>query len=48
MEPIGCGLLESGALRPCLHKAFKFGEIHAAHRYMDESRAAGKVVLVME
>lgn len=40
--------VEAGALRPCLHKTFKFSEIHAAHRYMDESRAAGKVVLVME
>ena len=38
----------AGRLRPNLDKVFRFGEIVAAHRYMEENRATGKVVVMIE
>lgn len=38
----------AGRLRPNLDKVFRFDEIVAAHRYMEENRATGKVVVMVE
>jgi NADPH2:quinone reductase len=37
----------SGRYRANLDRVFTFDEIVAAHQYMDESRAAGKIVVTM-
>jgi NADPH:quinone reductase-like Zn-dependent oxidoreductase len=37
--------VEAGAYRPNLDRVFALDDIAAAHRYMEENRAAGKVVL---
>lgn len=38
----------AGRLRPNLDKVFRFEEIVAAHRYMEENRATGKVVVMVD
>ena len=41
-------LLESGAIRPIIDTAFPLAEAAAAHRYMEENRNVGKIMLVVE
>jgi NADPH:quinone reductase-like Zn-dependent oxidoreductase len=41
-------LLESGAIRPIIDSAFPLAEAAAAHRYMEENRNIGKIMLVVE
>lgn len=41
-------LLERGVLRPVIDTAFPLAEAAAAHRYMEENRNIGKIVLVAE
>ena len=41
-------LLESGAIRPIIDSAFPLAEAAAAHRYMEENRNVGKIMLVVE
>jgi NADPH:quinone reductase-like Zn-dependent oxidoreductase len=38
----------AGRLRPNLHRTFAFGEIVEAHRFMEESRGSGKLVVVVD
>ena len=38
----------AGRYRPNLHKVFQLDEIAAAHRYMEENRGTGKLVVVTE
>jgi putative PIG3 family NAD(P)H quinone oxidoreductase len=39
-------LLESGAIRPIIDTTFPLAEAAAAHRYMEENRNVGKIILV--
>ncbi|HEY7491349.1 MAG TPA: NAD(P)H-quinone oxidoreductase [Candidatus Tectomicrobia bacterium] len=41
-------LLASGAIRPIIDTAFPLAEAAAAHRYMEENRNIGKILLVVE
>jgi NADPH:quinone reductase-like Zn-dependent oxidoreductase len=41
-------LLESGAIRPIIDTTFPLAEAAAAHRYMEENRNVGKIMLVVE
>lgn len=38
-------LFENGKLRPVVDRVFEFGEVAEAHRYMEENRNFGKIVL---
>jgi NADPH:quinone reductase len=38
----------AGRYRPNLHKVFRLDEIAAAHRYMEENRSTGKLVVITE
>ena len=38
----------AGRYRVNLDRAFPFGEIVVAHRYMEDNRASGKVVVTVE
>jgi NADPH:quinone reductase-like Zn-dependent oxidoreductase len=38
----------AGRYRPNLHKVFRLDEIAVAHRYMEENRGTGKLVVVTE
>jgi NADPH:quinone reductase-like Zn-dependent oxidoreductase len=40
--------LQTGTIRPIIAKTFPLRDIAEAHRYIEESRGAGKVVLVVE
>ncbi|MFQ5678425.1 MAG: NAD(P)H-quinone oxidoreductase [Gemmatimonadota bacterium] len=40
-------LFEAGRLRPVLDRVFRMEEVPAAHRYVEENRSLGKVVLWM-
>jgi len=40
--------VEQGRLRLNLDRVFRFGEIVQAHRYMEENRAAGKLVVALD
>jgi NADPH:quinone reductase-like Zn-dependent oxidoreductase len=41
-------LLESGAIRPIIDTIFPLAEAAAAHRYMEDNRNIGKIMLVIE
>jgi NADPH:quinone reductase len=41
-------LLQSGAIRPVIDTSFPLAEAAAAHRYMEENRNVGKIMLTME
>jgi putative PIG3 family NAD(P)H quinone oxidoreductase len=41
-------LLASGTIRPIIDRTFPLAEAAAAHRYMEENRNIGKIVLVVE
>jgi putative PIG3 family NAD(P)H quinone oxidoreductase len=41
-------LLESGAVRPIIDTTFPLADAAAAHRYMEENRNVGKILLVVE
>jgi NADPH2:quinone reductase len=41
-------LLESGAIRPIIDSTFPLAEAAAAHRYMEENRNVGKIMLVVK
>lgn len=38
-------MVEAGAVRPIIDRSFRFGEVPDAIRYLEEGRAAGKVVI---
>ena len=40
--------VEQGRLHSHLDRVFRFGEIHEAHRYMEENRATGKLVVTVD
>jgi NADPH:quinone reductase-like Zn-dependent oxidoreductase len=40
-------LLESGAIRPIIDTTFPLADAAAAHRYMEENRNVGKILLVV-
>ena len=40
------GKVEAGVYRPNLHRVFALDDIAAAHRYMEDNQATGKVVMV--
>lgn len=41
-------LLQSGAIRPVIDTSFPLAEAAAAHRYMEENRNIGKIMLTMD
>ena len=41
-------LLESGDLQPTIDTSFPLAEAAAAHRYMEENRNIGKIILTMD
>jgi putative PIG3 family NAD(P)H quinone oxidoreductase len=41
-------VLTSGAIRPVIDRSFPLAEAAAAHRYMEENRNVGKIMLVMD
>jgi NADPH2:quinone reductase len=40
--------LESGTIRPIIDTTFPLAEGAAAHRYMEENRNTGKIILVVD
>lgn len=41
-------LFESGTLKPIVDRVFPFGQVADAHRYVEENRNIGKVVLLVQ
>jgi NADPH:quinone reductase-like Zn-dependent oxidoreductase len=41
-------LLQSGAIRPVIDTSFPLAEAAAAHRYMEENRNVGKIILTLD
>jgi NADPH:quinone reductase-like Zn-dependent oxidoreductase len=40
-------LLQNGTIQPVIDKAFPLSEAASAHRYMEENRNIGKIVLTL-